>query len=89
VTVKVEPADHEVAISVLDQGIGLAPENLGRIFNKFFQVDAAYTSASGGIGIGLTIAREIVEAHGGRIGVKSDGLGLGANFTFVLPIESQ
>jgi PAS domain S-box-containing protein len=82
-----EKEDHQVKISVGDAGIGIDPQNLEKIFEGFFQVDTSYTRNCGGIGMGLTIASEIVNAHGGRIWAESEGLGKGARFCVALPIK--
>jgi len=79
--------DDTVEIRVVDNGIGLAREHLEEIFRRFFQVDTSYTRIAGGVGLGLTIAREIVEAHGGKIWAESEGIGKGSRFCFTLPIE--
>jgi two-component system phosphate regulon sensor histidine kinase PhoR len=71
---------------ISDTGIGLESKNLQKIFERFFQVDGSYTRQVGGIGMGLALAREIVEAHGGRIWAESDGLGRGSKFSFTLPV---
>ena len=77
----------EIQISVADTGIGIPPEHLPHLFTRFYRVDKSRSrQAGGGSGIGLTIARHIVEAHGGRIWVKSEGEGRGSTFTFSLPI---
>lgn len=73
-------------VEVWDSGIGLERENIEKIFEKFFQVDSSYTRSAGGIGMGLAIVREIVEAHGGKVWAQSDGLGHGARFFFTLPL---
>ncbi len=73
--------DRMVRFEVKDTGSGIAPEYHERIFEKFFRVPGA---PSGGVGLGLYLAREIVEAHGGRIGVES-GPGLGSRFWFTVP----
>ena len=75
----------EVAVSVSDTGIGIAPEHLQHIFDRFYRVDRSRSRASGGSGIGLTIAKHLVEAHGGRIWAESPGPGKGSTFTFTLP----
>lgn len=80
-------ADQDmVEVSVIDDGIGLAKESLEKIFERFYQVDSSYTRAAGGIGLGLAIAKEIVETHGGRILAESGGLGKGTKISFTLPI---
>ena len=73
-----------VAVSVADDGRGIAPERLGQLFRKY----AAAGDRGGGVGggLGLAICRGLVEAHGGRIRAESGGLGLGARFTFTLPV---
>jgi signal transduction histidine kinase len=64
----------------------VAAQHLQKIFDRFYQVDTSYTRSSGGLGMGLAIAKEIVEAHGGKIRVESEGLGKGSSFCFTLPI---
>ncbi|MBU1867830.1 MAG: PAS domain S-box protein, partial [Candidatus Margulisbacteria bacterium] len=76
-----------VRITVSDTGIGLDGKNLFKIFERFFQVDSSYTRATGGIGMGLAIAKEVVEAHGGRIWAESEGPGHGSKFIFTLPLS--
>ncbi|MGB9612855.1 MAG: sensor histidine kinase [Candidatus Margulisiibacteriota bacterium] len=82
-------ADSAIRIEVIDNGIGIAPENLERIFEKFYQVDSSLTRPAGGMGIGLSIAKEIVELHGGKIWAESEGLGRGSKFIFILPIGGE
>jgi histidine kinase len=78
---------HEVEISVKDSGIGIPVESLTHIFDRFYRVDKSRSrAAGGGSGIGLTIAKALVEAHGGRIWAKSDGEGQGSTFSFTLPV---
>jgi two-component system sensor histidine kinase BaeS len=86
VCVKVAPGGgRNVAISVSDTGVGIPPEHLSRIFERFYRVDKSRSRALGGSGIGLTIARALVEAMGGRLWAESLGAGQGATFTFTLP----
>jgi len=87
VTIAAQRINHEVQISVRDTGIGIPPEHLPHIFDRFYRADKSRSRrAGGGSGIGLTIARALVEAHGGRIWAESAGEGQGSTFTFTLPI---
>ena len=74
-----------VRFSVEDTGVGIPPEHLLHIFERFYRVDKSRSRAGGGSGIGLTIARHLVEAHDGQIQAASDGLGQGSTFSFTLP----
>ncbi len=77
-----------VQISVSDTGLGIPAEHLAHIFDRFYRVDASRSRASGGgSGIGLTIARHLVEAHGGRLRAESAGENKGSVFTFTLPVS--
>ena len=80
--------DHEVEISVRDNGIGMAHELLARVFDAFVQADQTSSRARGGLGIGLTLVRSLVEQHGGRVSASSDGPGQGSEFVIRLPFES-
>ena len=75
-----------VHVEVSDTGIGILPEHLPRLFDRFYREDHSRSRAGGGSGIGLTIARHLVEAHGGKITVHSAGLGQGSSFAFSIPI---
>ena len=77
---------NEVVLSVVDNGVGIDPEHLPYIFNRFYRVDKSRTRSSGGSGIGLTIAQSLVKAHNGRIWVESRGEGKGSSFHFTLPV---
>src|SRR3989338_5029781 len=87
VEIAVRDIGGAVEVRVSDTGIGIAQEHLGKIFDKFYQVDSSYTRATGGIGMGLTIAREIVRAHGGEIRAESEGLGRGTKIIFTIPVS--
>ncbi|NIL99089.1 MAG: hypothetical protein GTO62_18805 [Planctomycetales bacterium] len=89
VLISADQCDHEVRISVSDTGIGIPAEHLAHIFTRFYRVDKSRSRAGGGSGIGLTIAKHLVEAHGGRIWVESPGAGQGSTFSFTLPLSSQ
>ncbi|HEY4321395.1 MAG TPA: ATP-binding protein [Gemmatimonadales bacterium] len=69
---RVEQEDHGIAISVHDDGAGIPAEHLGRIFERFYRVDAARSREEGGTGLGLAIVRHLVEAHGGRVSATSE-----------------
>jgi signal transduction histidine kinase len=75
-----------VRLEVHDTGIGFAPEHLPHLFERFYRVDPSPQRAVGGSGIGLTVAKHLVEAHGGEISADSPGQGQGATFTFTLPV---
>jgi len=84
IRVSLTPMDAEYMLSIQDSGLGISPENLPRLFEKFFQVDPSDTREHSGAGLGLAISKSIIEAHGGRIGVDSR-LGEGSTFWFTLP----
>ena len=87
ILVSAERQEFHVAVSVTDDGHGVSAEQAQHLFRKFFQPgDDQSASSRHGVGLGLAICRGIVEAHGGRIWVESEGLGLGSRFTFTLPI---
>jgi len=77
-----------VAVSVADTGIGIEGDNLNRIFDTFYQTESALTRHHGGLGLGLSIAKRIVELHGGRIWADSV-VGRGSRFTFTLPLGKE
>jgi len=84
ITVAAWQQDNEINISVADTGEGIQAEDLPNIFERFYRVDKSRTRATGGSGLGLTIAKRLVEAHGGRIDVENQP-GQGTRFTFTLP----
>jgi signal transduction histidine kinase len=85
ITVAAAKQGDWVEVSVSDTGEGIPAEDLPNIFERFFRVDRSRARATGGSGLGLTIARRLVEAHGGKIAVQSK-LGKGSRFSFTLPI---
>ncbi len=88
VTVRLVPESGVAAIAVEDTGVGIAPELLPVIFDRFRQADSSASREHGGLGLGLSIARTIAEAHGGSIGAASPGVGCGATFTVRLPVPA-
>ncbi|HEV2668192.1 MAG TPA: PAS domain-containing protein, partial [Blastocatellia bacterium] len=85
----VEHAQGEAVIRVRDNGIGIAPERLPSVFDMFGQIEGAADRSQGGLGIGLTLARRLVEMHGGRIEAHSAGLGKGSEFVTRLPALAE
>ena len=74
----------EVLCQVRDSGCGIPPDELDRVFDRFYQVEKVVTRKSGGTGLGLAIVKNIVEAHGGRIWIESE-IGKGTRVSFTLP----
>jgi PAS domain S-box-containing protein len=89
VWVKATQEGREVLFAVEDTGIGIAPEVLPRIFDLFTQESQAADMVPGGLGIGLTVVKELVELHGGNVQARSAGAGKGAEFTVRLPAADQ
>jgi signal transduction histidine kinase len=89
VQVSVEEKDHSIFTSISDNGIGMPEGELDRIFTRFYRVEKSRSRSGGGSGIGLTIARHLAEAHGGKIWAFSDGVGTGSTFTIMLPVQEQ
>ena len=88
VTISATRQADEIHVSVKDTGVGIPPEHLANLFTRFYRVDKSRSrNAGGGSGIGLTIAKHLVEAHGGRIWAESKGDGQGSTFIFSLKIS--
>jgi histidine kinase len=87
VTVMAEEKQDQILITISDTGIGISPQNLSNIFTRFYRVDKSRSRAGGGSGIGLTIAKHLVESHGGTIWAESPGLGKGSTIKVLLPIS--
>jgi len=89
ITVDVKFNDNQFYISVKDTGIGISKEDQKTIFDEFKQVDSSRSREYEGTGLGLALTKKIVELHGGKIWVKSEGLGLGSEFSFALPLRKS
>ena len=87
--VAVECRPGEVSVRIRDTGIGLAPEMLGRIFDLYAQVEEARSHSKGGLGIGLSFVKRVVELHRGSVSASSDGLGHGSEFIVCLPTPTD
>lgn len=85
ITIDAQPVDGAVQITVRDTGIGIPAEHLPHLFERFYRVDKSRTRSSGGTGIGLTIVRHLVHAHGGEVWAMSDGPGKGSTFSLTMP----
>ena len=90
VVIGVRKESSALRISVRDSGQGIPPDELESVFRRFYRVDAARSRASGGRGLGLAIARQIVELHGGGIWAESSGVpGEGTTVSFTLPLGTK
>lgn len=85
VTIRVDPAPDWITVSVIDTGIGIKKEDVPRVWERFFQTQEAQAMRKAGFGLGLKISREIVQMHGGEIGIESE-YGKGSRFFFTLPV---
>ena len=88
VSIALAPLDGHVAITVADSGVGIAPEFMAHVFERFRQGDASTTRKHGGLGLGLSIVKHLIEQHGGTVSVDSAGPEQGASFTIALPAAS-
>ncbi len=89
VTIKAYAQEDRLITEITDTGIGIAEEDLPKIFRRFVQLDMTSTRTVGGTGLGLSICKFIVEAHGGSIGARSEGPGKGSTFWFSLPLVRE
>jgi signal transduction histidine kinase/ActR/RegA family two-component response regulator len=89
VSLEVEERDGELELRVRDTGVGIDPEFLPHVFERFRQADSSTTRTHSGVGLGLSIVRHLLELHGGRITAQSDGPGCGALFVARLPLAAR
>jgi CheY-like chemotaxis protein len=89
IQVGVAPLDTHVSIAIADSGVGIAPQFLPYVFDRFRQADQSSTRAHGGLGLGLAIVKHLTELHGGTVTASSDGLARGATFRVLLPAEQH
>lgn len=87
IEVSISADERELSLSVRDHGIGLTPEDLAEVFRRYFRGREAVADRIEGLGLGLYLSRQIIDAHGGRIWAESDGPGSGTTFSFALPRE--
>src|SRR4029079_13673053 len=85
----VERQNGRFLVKVCENGIGIAPALLPRVFDLFNQADCSLDRSQGGLGIGLTLVRSLVEMHGGRVAAHSEGTGRGSEFSIVLPAATS
>ena len=81
--------DGACVVEVIDEGVGIAPEMLARVFDLFAQADVSIDRSQGGLGIGLTLVRSLVELHRGTVSAQSAGIGLGSRFVVALPLPDS
>jgi two-component system CheB/CheR fusion protein len=89
IRIAVEGQDKHVLVRVRDNGIGIAADQLPRLFDMFYQVDRSTELARGGLGIGLTLVKQLVNLHGGTVAAFSAGLGQGSEFVVRLPLHAD
>jgi two-component system CheB/CheR fusion protein len=89
VELRVEHDDKRVKLQVADHGVGIEPEMMGKIFDLFVQAEQRIDRPRGGLGVGLSLARSVIELHGGTIEALSDGPGCGSRFVVQLPVQAN
>src|SRR5205807_7853881 len=85
---KAERQANEAVVSVRDEGLGIAPEMLPHVFDLFVQGDKSLERLRGGLGIGLSVVRRLVELHGGTVAARSEGSGKGSEFIVRVPLAA-
>jgi signal transduction histidine kinase len=85
IAVLVNHTDNNTVIHIADEGAGLSPEDLGRLFGRFQRLSAKPTGGESSTGLGLSIVKRIIDMHGGQVTAESPGPGQGSTFTIVLP----
>jgi signal transduction histidine kinase len=85
IAILVAHEDNHTVIRVTDEGAGLSPEDLGRLFGRFQRLSAKPTAGESSTGLGLSIVKRIIDMHGGEVKANSDGPGKGSTFTITLP----
>src|SRR6202011_3713818 len=85
ITVSAHSAGDQLTVRVVDTGPGISAEHVPNLFERFYRVDSSRARATGGAGIGLAVVKQLVEAHGGMVGVRSV-VGAGTTFSFTLPL---
>ncbi|MGH9837685.1 MAG: ATP-binding protein [Blastocatellia bacterium] len=88
VTVRLERADPYIRLTIADTGIGISPDFLPYVFHRFYQANSSTTRRQGGLGLGLSLVRNLVELHGGSVEAESAGEGQGATFRVNLPVRA-
>jgi signal transduction histidine kinase len=88
VLITAQQREHQVRVEIIDQGWGIAPDDIPRLFGKFYRASSTVRQAVGGTGLGLYISKGIMDAHGGYLGVESE-LGHGSTFCFALPLVEE
>jgi two-component system CheB/CheR fusion protein len=86
---RAKKVDSEIEVVVWDTGVGIASENMEKIFEGFFRVDTPYSRVTEGTGLGLPLSKKLVELHGGKLSVESAGLDKGTSVRFTLPVVSE